>query len=68
MIVECELQEVDKITERRITGINNRRRRHPVMLPDDYVDRRTGSGDRRSNAGWSIQARRKPVSRPHDAG
>jgi hypothetical protein len=57
MIIECELEEVDKITDRRVTGIKNRRRERAVAFPDDYVDRRSGARDRRENHGWNFRGR-----------
>jgi hypothetical protein len=61
MIIECELAEVNRITDRRITGIKNRRRDRAVAFPDDYVDRRLGSEDRRENQGWNFGEREKRV-------
>ena len=49
MIIECDLKDVDGITQRRITGIRDRRRGHIVLIPDNYKDRRSGIKDRRLN-------------------
>ena len=49
MIIECDAKDVGTITNRRITGIRDRRRGHIVLIPDNYKDRRSGISDRRLN-------------------